>query len=160
MNVVQIMTEEGEQVESYLAAIEIIEARPELGKEDVERVNDLIAQHTETWQTANEVKQEDDWSTKVKAKQADSTKKEEGLAAKPSAVMPEGWRLRICGSQQYIVSPEGEQFQSRRKALQHLVGRGAPEEEVELMRETMAEDGWLRSDLLPPTWRFQKCAPM
>ena len=156
MNDVQIMTEEGEQVESYLAAIEIIEARPEFGKEDVERVNDLIAQHTETWQTANEVKLEDNWSSEVKPKHANLNKEKESLAAKPSALMPEGWRLRICGSQQYIVSPEGEQFQSRRKALQHLVGRGAPEEEVELMRETMAEDGWLSSTMLPPNWRFQK----
>ena len=66
VNDVQIMTEEGEQVESYLAAIEIIEARPEFGKEDVERVNALIAQHTETWVTANEVKLEEDLSTEVK----------------------------------------------------------------------------------------------
>ena len=53
MNDVQIMTEEGEQVESYLAAIEIIEARPEFGKEDVERLNDLIGQNTKIWQMAN-----------------------------------------------------------------------------------------------------------
>ena len=114
------MTEEGEQVESYLAAIKIIEARPEFGKEDVERVNEMIGQHTETWKTVNEIKLDDDLSSKVKPKEADSKNEEE---RKP--VMPDGWRVRICGSQQYIVSPEGEQFQSRRKALQHLVGRGA-----------------------------------
>ena len=150
-----MMTEEGEQVDSLLAAIKIIEARPEFGKEDVKRLNDLIGQNTKIWQMANEMKVEDDFPAEVKPNQT-NLEEEESLVPKPSAVMPEGWRLRICGSQQYIVSPEGEQFQSRRKALQHLVARGAQESEVELMRETMAEDGWIRSDLLPSSWRFQK----
>ena len=155
MKNIQMMTESGEQVESYQTAIEIIKTRHEFGREDVKRVNHLIEEHAKIWQMASEVKLEDESSTEVKPSQAD-LKEGERLASKPSAAMPEGWRLRICGSQQYIVSPEGEQFQSRRKALQHLVGRGAEEEEVEMMRETMAEDGWIRSDLLPHNWRFQK----
>ena len=130
---IHILTEEGEQLESYLAAIKILESDPRFGLEDVEKINELISHNTKSW--------------RLKAEQLSIPSAEE-------VTLPEGWRTRVCGTQHYTVSPEGEQFQSRRKALQHMVAKGNPPNQVELMRDAMAADGWVKSDLLPNDWRY------
>ena len=42
----------------------------------------------------------------------------------------------------FIVSPEGEQFNNRRKALVEMVRRGMQEEDLDLMRLEMEKEGW------------------
>ena len=56
--------------------------------------------------------------------------------------LPTGWRSRPCGRHLFIVSPEGEQFNNRRKALVEMVRRGMQEEDLDLMRLEMEKEGW------------------
>ena len=70
------------KVESFEAAVKVMEARPDLGKEAVGKI----------WQMAGQVQLDEEFSSEVKTNQA-----EEENQAKAPAVMPEGWRLRICG---------------------------------------------------------------
>ena len=77
---IHIMTEDGEQLESYLAAIKVIEADPKFSTEDVEKINQLVAHNTN--------------NTKLKEQQL-------GTSIQVDAVLPEGWKTRACGTQQY-----------------------------------------------------------
>ena len=70
------------KVESFEAAVKVMEARPDLGKEAVGKI----------WQMAGQLQLDEEFSSEVKTNQA-----EEENQAKAPAVMPEGWRLRICG---------------------------------------------------------------
>ena len=72
--------------------------------------------------------------------------------------LPEGWRHRTrTGDVARILSPSGEMFSSRYKALQYMVCNGFSVADVSKMRSSLVFDGWLEaSDLLPPHWRYRK----
>ena len=76
-------------------------------------------------------------------------------SSETSQKTPPGWRIRVCGKHRYVVSPSGQQFLSKRRALVFMVQEGHPEEHVALMRDCMAEDGWKTSDLLPHDCRYK-----
>merc|ERR1712129_311901 len=69
-------------------------------------------------------------------------------------VLPEGWKARFVGTREYVLSPEGDQFNGARFALAELVRRGSSEEELENLRSSMV--GWRRSEYLPAGWMFQQ----
>ena len=130
-DVITILAETGEQFNSYLAAIKYMESSLEFDEEDVRKVNELLA----------EVK----GGGMVPAKDQSE-----------SSLLPPGWRNRTLGRQTFVVSPEGEQFTNKRKALQAMVRLGAGEGSMGLMRKAMVEeDGWKRSLHLPKHWLFK-----
>ena len=127
---ITILTETGEQFHSYMAAIKYMENSVEFDNNDVGKVNKLLAQ----------------------VKGGEVVVKED---QEPS-LLPPGWRSRTLGRQTLVVSPDGEQFSNKRKALQGMVRDGAVEEHVELMRKALEkEDRWSRSDHLPEGWMFK-----
>ena len=75
--------------------------------------------------------------------------------------LPEGWRYRTCqattGDYAKVLSPGGEVFPSRSRALAHMVQEGAPPQQLEKMRNSLIFDGWMGSSLLPPGWMYRKC---
>lgn len=78
-----------------------------------------------------------------------------------SEFLPEGWRYRIChgtaGDYAKLLSPTGETFGSRCRALAHMVSTGYAAGEVETMRAGLVYDGWQESALLPTGWNYRKC---
>ena len=129
-DLITILAETGEQFNSYLAAIKYMESSVEFDDNDVGKVNKLLAQ--------------------VKGGQVVVKEEQE-----PS-LLPPGWRSRTLGRQTFVVSPDGEQFSNKRKALQGMVRDGAVEEHVELMRKALEkEDRWTRSHHLPKGWMFK-----
>ena len=69
--------------------------------------------------------------------------------------LPEGWKIRTTGSKAFILSPDGQQFCSRKLCLQYMLREGWEEEEVEEMRRMCAHEGWTEHSLLPPGWIIQ-----
>ena len=90
--------------------------------------------------------------------------KDDWVSGDPS--LPTGWRLRnVEGirlgrsrTKCYILSPDGLTFQSRVKALRHLLAQDPKvEEEVERMREVLEVEGWAKHPLLPSSeWRVRQ----
>ena len=90
--------------------------------------------------------------------------KEDWVSGDPS--LPAGWRLRhVEGirlgrtrTKCYILSPEGVTFQTRVKALRHLLAQEpVVKEEVERMREVLETEGWTQHPLLPNSeWRVRQ----
>ena len=72
----------------------------------------------------------------------------------------EGIRLGRARTKCYILSPEGVTFQSRVKALRHLLAQQPMSEvEVEKMREGLEVEGWTKHPLLPSQeWRVRQHA--
>ena len=129
-DMITILAETGAQFNSYLAAIKYMKSSLEFDEEDVRKVNELLAV--------------------VKGGVLPSKDQSE------SSLLPAGWRKRTLGRQIYVVSPEGEQFNNKRKALQAMVRQGVVEGSVELMRRAMVEeDGWKSSPHLPKHWLFK-----
>ena len=92
--------------------------------------------------------------------------KNDWISGDPS--LPQGWRLRhVEGirlgrsrTKCYILSPDGQTFQSRVKALRHLlVQEPVLEEVVGKMREVLEIEGWTKHPLLPSSeWRVRQHA--
>ena len=131
---VNILTDAMDQLGSYLAAIKYLEKNPRYDEEDIKNINCLTLENTRSQQLLAEGS---------------------GLTP-PALALPEGWRLRMVGRQTFTVSPDGLQFGSRRKALQHRIEAGASQQEIQLMRTTMAEEGWQPSEFLPENWRTKR----
>jgi hypothetical protein len=55
-----------------------------------------------------------------------------------------------------VLSPGGEAFANKGRAIGHMVKAGYPAVQVERMRAALALDGWAESELLPPDWRYRK----
>jgi len=73
--------------------------------------------------------------------------------------LPEGWKSRRNVGQtgkQFYLSPNGEQFPSRRVILQHMIKEGYSEMKKSAMRETLSLDGWELNSNLPDSWLFRE----
>ena len=69
--------------------------------------------------------------------------------------LPEGWKIRTTGRKSFILSPDGQQFCSRKLCLQYMLREGWEEEEVEEMRKMCVHEGWNEHSLLPTGWIIQ-----
>ena len=73
--------------------------------------------------------------------------------------VPDGWLTRETrgkrGALLFLLSPDGEQFKSRRLALTSLIKNGADKDEIENMRATIHHEGYERNSLLPEDWFYQ-----
>ena len=115
-----MIASDGEQLKSFIAAIKYMEDNEDYTEEDIGRVNRLIEAVTKDWRR-----------TSIATTSASS-----------NYSLPLGWRSRPCGRHLFVVSPEGEQFNNRRKALVEMVRRGLPETDLELMRGELEKEGW------------------
>ena len=123
------LTNTGESIRSFVKVIRFMEDSDVYGEEDIKGVNALMMKSTAEWRKTR----------------AESTS--------ASLALPEGWKSRVVGSKEYIVSPEGEQYNSSRLALAEMARRGLPEEDLERMRGSMVD--WESSELLPRGWLFK-----
>ena len=75
--------------------------------------------------------------------------------------LPEGWRYKIIhgpnGDYARVLSPNGDFFSSKSKALAHMVQNKYDEEAIRKMKAALVYDGWVESSFLPPEWRYRKC---
>ena len=75
--------------------------------------------------------------------------------------LPEGWRYKIChdtnGDYARVLSPNGESFSSKSKALAYMVKNGHDEASIKKMISALVYDGWVESSFLPRDWRYRKC---
>jgi len=117
----------GELLKSAQAALKFITESQQYNERDVSRLNLFLKQIIAEW------------------------RKTHVTSSSSSLVLPEGWKARVGGSREYVVSPEGDQFDSERLALVEMVKRGLPESDLNKLRDSMA--GWESSELLPKGWR-------
>ena len=145
------LTSEGELIHSFLNAIKSMESNSIYDSDDLANLNNFMKETTKTWRKANinemttGLQHPEGWKTNNCGNNEDDLKTQLNL--------PDGWKTRICGNKDYVVSPEGEQYNSSRIALVEMVKRGLPEEQLARMRESMKE--WSSSELLPKNWMFK-----
>ena len=97
-----MIASDGEHLKSFIATIKYMEDNEDYTEEDIGRVNILIEEVAKDWRKTKSVA-----TTEVSS----------------SSSLPLGWRNRPCGRHLFVVSPEGEQFNNRRKALVEMVRR-------------------------------------
>jgi len=75
--------------------------------------------------------------------------------------LPEGWRYKIShgsnGDYARLLSPNGDLFSSKSKALAYMVKNKYDEAAIKKMISALVYDGWVESSFLPPEWRYRKC---
>ena len=76
--------------------------------------------------------------------------------------LPVGWRYRTVtgnmGDYHQVMSPDGQQFKSKVKALSFMIQNKFDSADVAKMRSGLVYDGWLESEnYLPKDWRYRKC---
>ena len=75
------------------------------------------------------------------------------------STVPNGWLTRETrgkrGALLFLLSPDGEQFKSRRLALTSLIKDAADKDEIENMRAMIHHEGYERNSLLPANWFYR-----
>ena len=73
--------------------------------------------------------------------------------------VPDAWMTRVVGEHKgkFFLSPSGEQFQTRRTALVHMLSNNFnySKEDVDRMRQGFASEGWLMDVNLPKDWWYR-----
>ena len=138
---VKFLTSDGDLLHSFVNAIKFMELN-DFSSDHIKQLNILMTQTTKEWRRAENL---------------DFSKEEMGERlsdlGEGSLVLPEGWKSRIVGIKQYVVSPDGEQYNSNRLALKEMVKRDVSEDDLARMRASMKE--WKTSELLPPKWMYK-----
>ena len=76
-----------------------------------------------------------------------------------SDTVPIGWKVRKAEGKKakmFFLSPQGIQFSSKVKALQHLIREKYDEEEIRMMRGTILNDKYKEDPSLPVGWMYRK----
>ena len=136
---VDFLSPEGEKFASYLRAIKHMEESSKYDEEDVKKLNQLLDMNSRNARLAIHAQEEED----------------DDEESKDLHPLPEGWRMRVCGRQNYVISPEGSQLNNKRKALQFMIQNNYPDYEVQVMRLAMENDGWKPSEYLPENWKIK-----
>ena len=97
------------------------------------------------------------------------TKKMSGMKTwEDSNTIPSGWKIRNnnnlrvhkteegSSSFTWLLSPNGEEFMTRKVAFQHMVSQRYPAEEIEEMRGHLRHEGWRQDPNLPLNWLFKE----
>ena len=128
---IHFLTEEGLELSSYQAATEhlVLTGFPE---SDVNNLKKLMEEHSTLRRAFNH-----DWLE--------------------SKTVPLGWKMKAANKHgiEFLLTPEGKQFPSRRAALQFLIKEKHSEQEISTMRKLLKHEDWEGSDLLPQNWRFK-----
>ena len=76
-----------------------------------------------------------------------------------SKSLPMGWKIRKhVGkvNRDFLLSPSGQQFQSRKMALLFMFKNNYPTDDIEKMRVAMFDEGWESDKMLPDKWIFSR----
>ena len=88
----------------------------------------------------------------------DCSSLKENYISHPS--VPIGWQVRDMSLDSSltwsVLAPNGRVFPGKRQALAHMIKQGFPEEDITVMRNGLAYDGWLTHDHLPKNWFYKK----
>ena len=73
--------------------------------------------------------------------------------------LPEGWlmvKMEEEGAETIIISPSGEEYNSRFEGLQAMIADGEGQKVLRIMRRSMVDhEGWQEDALLPEDWMFK-----
>ena len=73
--------------------------------------------------------------------------------------VPTGWMIKEFKfgkvNQFRLLSPEGKIFQGRRPALNFMISKNFPNDEIEAMRKSLENEGWVRDPALPVNWFYK-----
>ena len=74
-----------------------------------------------------------------------------------ASTLPKGWKTRVSGKTKVLfLAPDGQQFDSRAKGLQHLTREGfSPEEVADMKRFVINNEGWEEHPNLPSDWIYK-----
>ena len=131
---INMLTNEGDVVESFVSAIEYMKINPIYSQLDIENIQRAL-------------------SELGIERRLESYKWEE------NQTIPEGWKMRTAESKtgkQYFLSPEGLAFSSRFVAFRHMVKENYPQSEISNMRKCLKFENWQESPLLPLGWSFKE----
>ena len=128
---VTLISNKGKVFQSFVAAIEMMEASEEYIEQDIKNLKNLMNE-----KSSNRRQTEESW-------QEDET-------------LPAGWRFRkpvgAKTDKTLYLSPEGDQFQSRVRVLLHMINNNYPEDAVKVIRESLLLEGFEVSRYLPANW--------
>ena len=128
------LSSEGTLFRSFLAVIKFMEGSVDYSQEDSAKINNLLSEASKDFRKTAFVKADSDQN------------------------LPEGWKSRTCGTKLFFISPEGEQFGTKRLAYCNIVQRqnNYTEKDIAVMRSSMIDDGWGTSEHLPSNWLYKQ----
>ena len=128
---VKVLSAEGVVFDSYLNVKEFMESSENFDDNDISDINKLC-------------------------EEAGKLRRRNGNNWTESKSLPRGWKMRaLTGGKKFFLDPSGEQFSGRKAALIHMVQQKYEDGDTQKMRDSMCEDGWEVSDLLPKGWIFK-----
>ena len=76
-----------------------------------------------------------------------------------SSFLPAGWLYKTVHGHTAdwpkLMAPGGAVFNSKVKALNHMMENNYPEADINRLRESFTSDGWSESSLLPSGWKYR-----
>ena len=112
---VQILSEDGQLFESFLAAMEFVKSDPQFTKEDVEKFQNCMTEKANNRRQSLELWRED-------------------------KNLPSGWKFRTVDGKnikRIYLDPSGSQFTCGKTALLHMIKKQYEEKQVNKMRKIM-----------------------
>ena len=70
--------------------------------------------------------------------------------------LPYGWKTKMGGSKQFLISPDGHQFANRRLAMKFMIEENYPSIDVNKMRQSLKLENWKDNSMLPKDWRYKR----
>ena len=122
---------EGEELKNIKAAITYLEKEERYSKADMDKMKRFLASKAKMRIALGR-----DWKT--------------------SHTVPIGWKVRNRGAKKWILSPEGQQFRTRKAGLQHMINSSHPVEVIKEMRGFLIHEGWKSFTNLPHGWMFRE----
>ena len=131
---VQILSEDGQLFESFLAAMEFVKSDPQFTKEDFEKFQNCMTEKANNRRQSLELWKED-------------------------KNLPSGWKFRIVDGKnikRIFLDPSGSQFTCGKTALLHMIKKEYEESEINKMRKMMLREGWEQDVKLPQGWLIKE----
>ena len=129
----QLLTMEGNMIESYKLALDYMKSLPYYSSSDLEGITSLMEDNAAVRRLSNM----EGWST--------------------SPTVPGRWRVKNSGQtkKEFFLGPDGRSFPCRKAALQHMIGEHFPSQEIEEMRQCLKHEGWEGHKNLPEGWKMR-----
>merc|ERR1719450_1000838 len=132
-NTIFYLSKEGDQLESMKHVLEHMEKHEGYTEDDKENCKLFLETHKSS-------DKKYDWQ------EGDGT-------------IPKNWKMRVSDTEnkwQFFLSPQGKQYRTRFVAIQDMIKKNYPEEEIDEMRELMIKhENWKRSEYLPHDWIYK-----
>jgi len=154
---VHILSRNGLEFDSYLAAKEFMKLSKHFGDADIANIDSLVRSNGNKRRQL--VRQKITSLTNGQENNASKPTQEDGSGLTDNWVgakgLPAGWTTKQHSVNSFYLSPSGEQFVGKRALFQHFVTSKAPKDQVKPIMEIMKEDGWKTSKFLPRNWMYK-----